>query len=144
MAGRDHVNNSRNGIAASFGFGLDSATRAYLNLLYVKQDNIPDGYVPTVGIDHWTPQPGLENLVGNPVDSENFYGTKQDHDDVTAKMATFRLEHDFSDQVKLTNVLRWGETIAPARAVPHLALRTHRRGTRSARVVWDRWSDWRG
>ncbi|WVM94300.1 catecholate siderophore receptor Fiu [Halopseudomonas pachastrellae] len=110
VAGRDHVNNSRNGIAASFGFGLDSATRAYLNLLYVKQDNIPDGYVPTVGIDHWTPQPGLENLVGNPVDSENFYGTKQDHDDVTAKMATFRLEHDFSDQVKLTNVLRWGET----------------------------------
>ena len=109
-AGRDHVNNSRNGIAASFGFGLDSATRAYLNLLYVKQDNIPDGYVPTVGIDHWTPQPGLENLVGNPVDSENFYGTKQDHDDVTAKMATFRLEHDFSDRVKLTNVLRWGET----------------------------------
>jgi len=110
VAGRDHVNNSRNGIAASFGFGLDTATRAYLNLMYVKQDNIPDGYVPTVGIDHWSPQAGLENLVGNPVDSENFYGTKQDHDDVTAKMATFRFEHDFSEQVRLTNVVRWGET----------------------------------
>lgn len=110
VAGRDHVNNSRNGIAASFGFGLDTDTRAYFNLMYVKQDNIPDGYVPTVGIDHWSPQPGLENLVGNPVDSENFYGTKQDHDDVTAKMATFRFEHDFSDQVKLSNIVRWGET----------------------------------
>lgn len=110
VAGRDHVNNSRNGIAASFGFGLDTDTRAYFNLMYVKQDNIPDGYVPTVGIDHWSPQAGLENLVGNPVDSENFYGTKQDHDDVTAKMATFRFEHDFSDQVKLTNTVRWGET----------------------------------
>ncbi|MEH6564035.1 MAG: catecholate siderophore receptor Fiu [Halopseudomonas sp.] len=110
VAGRDHVNNSRNGLAASFGFGLDTDTRAYLNLLYVKQDNIPDGYVPTVGIDHWSPQAGLENLVGNPVDSENFYGTRQDHDDVTAKMATLRFEHDFSEQVKLTNTLRWGET----------------------------------
>ncbi|MFA7556055.1 MAG: catecholate siderophore receptor Fiu [Spongiibacteraceae bacterium] len=110
VAGRDRVNDSRHGIATSFGFGLDTATRAYVNLMYVKQDNIPDGYVPTVGIDHWNPQPGLEGLIGNSVDSENFYGTRQDHDDVTAKMATLRLEHDFSDQVKLTNTLRWGET----------------------------------
>src|SRR5690606_31189572 len=110
VAGRDHVNNKRIGIAPSLGVGLDGDTRAYLNLLYVKQENIPDGFVPTVGLDHWEPQPGLEQLVGNPVDPENFYGTRADHDDVTAKMATFRLEHDFSDSVKLTNSLRWGET----------------------------------
>lgn len=110
VAGRDHVNDSREGLAVSYGMGLNSDTRAYFNLLYVKQDNIPDGYVPTVGIDHWSPQAGLENLIGNPVDSENFYGTRQDHDDVTAKMATFRLEHDFSERVKLSNTVRWGET----------------------------------
>lgn len=110
VAGRDHVNNKRVGIAPSLGFGLDGSTRAYVNLLYVKQDNIPDGFVPTVGLPHWSPQPGLESLVGKPVDSENFYGLRDDHDDVSAKMATFRLEHDFADNVRLTNSLRWGET----------------------------------
>lgn len=110
VPGRDHINNKRIGIAPSLGFGLDSDTRAYVNLLYVKQDNVPDGLVPTVGLPHWDPQPGLQNLVGHPVDSENFYGSRDDHDDVTARMATFRLEHDFSDSVKLTNSLRWGDT----------------------------------
>lgn len=110
VAGRDHVNNKRFGIAPSLGFGLDGKTRSYLNLLYVKQDNMPDGFVPTVGIAHWEPQPGLEQLIGNPVDPENFYGLRGDHDDVTAKMATFRIEHDFADNVTLTNSLRWGAT----------------------------------
>lgn len=110
VAGRDHVNNSRWGIAPSLGFNLDGATRVYLNLLYVKQDNVPDGFVPTIGMPGWTPQPGLEGLVGHPVDPGNFYGTSADHDDVTAQMATLRLEHDFSDALKLTNTLRWGKT----------------------------------
>src|SRR5690554_765218 len=110
VAGRDHVNNSRFGIAPSIAFGLDTDTRAYVNLLYIEQDNVPDGFVPTVGIDHWEPQAGLEALVGNPVDSENFYGTRDDHDEVTATMATFRLEHDFSDNARLTNTVRWGKT----------------------------------
>lgn len=110
VAGRDHVNNKRVGIAPSLGFGLDGDTRAYVNLLYVKQDNIPDGLVPTLGIAHWEPQAGLDALIGNPVDPENFYGTRDDHDNVTAKMATLRVEHDISDGITLTNTLRWGDT----------------------------------
>jgi len=110
VAGRDHVNNQRQGLAASLGFGLDSATRYYLDLLYVKQDNIPDGFVPTIGLPGWEPQPGLEPLAGHPVDPQNFYGTRDDHDDVTAQMATFRFEHDFSDTLRLSNTLRWGQT----------------------------------
>lgn len=108
--GRDHVQNKRWGIAPSLAFGLDTATRFYLNLLYVKQDNIPDGGVPTIGLPGWSPQPGLAQLAGHPVDPENFYGTRADHDDVTAQMATFRFEHDFSDTLKLTNTARWGKT----------------------------------
>jgi catecholate siderophore receptor len=109
--GRDHVNNSRVGFAPSLGLGLEGNTRAYINLLYIKQDNIPDGGVPTIGLPGWTPQPGLEQLAGHPVDQENFYGTRnQDHDDVTAKMATLKIEHDFSDTVKLSNIARWGQT----------------------------------
>ncbi len=110
VPGRDHVNNSRVGLAASLGLGLETATRAYLNLLYVDQDNVPDGYVPTIGLPGWQPQAGLEPLVGNPVDSRNFYGTRDDYDDVTAQMATLRIEHDFSDAVSLTNIARWGQT----------------------------------
>jgi len=110
VAGRDRVNNSRRGIAPSLGFGLGTATRAYLDLLYVRQDNIPDGFVPTVGLPAWLPQPGLEQLAGHPVDPRNYYGSPLDHDDVTAKMATLRLEHDFSGALKLSNTLRWGST----------------------------------
>lgn len=110
VAGRDHVNNKRWGLAPSLAFGLDGQTRYYLNLLYVKQDNVPDGFVPTIGLPGWTPQAGQQPLVGHPVDPENFYGTRLDHDDVDAQMATFRFEHDFSDAVTLSNTLRWGKT----------------------------------
>ncbi|MFG3447250.1 catecholate siderophore receptor Fiu [Stenotrophomonas sp. NPDC047960] len=108
--GRDHVNNSRWGIAPSLAFGLGTSTRYILNLLYVDQQNVPDGGVPTLGLPGWTPQPTLEQLAGRPVNPENFYGTRADHDDVTAKMATFRIEHDFNDNVRLTNTARWGRT----------------------------------
>ena len=107
---RDHVNSKRVGIAPSLGLGLGTSTRAWLNFLYVKQDNIPDGYVPTIGLPGWEPQAGQEQLVGHPVDPSNFYGTRADHDDVTAEMATFRLEHDLSDTVTLSNIARWGQT----------------------------------
>ncbi len=110
VPGRDYVNNKRWGLAPSLGFGLDTATRYYLNLLYVKQDNVPDGFVPTIGLPGWTPQVGQQALAGHPVDPQNFYGTRADHDDITSQMATFRLEHDFSDRVKLTNTARWGKT----------------------------------
>ncbi len=110
VPGRDRVNNSRWGIAPSLGWGLGTDTRLYVNLMYVKQDNIPDGFVPTLGIYSWQPQPGLEHLAGHPVDPENFYGTADDHDNVTARMATLRLEHDFAGGARLSNTLRWGKT----------------------------------
>ncbi|MEO7916400.1 MAG: catecholate siderophore receptor Fiu [Dokdonella sp.] len=110
VAGRDHVNNSRWGLAPSLAFGLGTPTRVVLNLLYVKQDNVPDGYVPTIGLPGWQPQPGLEQLVGNAVDPQKFYGTRDDHDNSTARMATLQFEHDFSDSVTLSNAARWGDT----------------------------------
>ena len=110
VAGRDRVNNARRGIAPSLGFGLGTPTRVYLDLLYVRQDNIPDGFVPTIGLPAWLPQPGLEQLAGHPVDPRNYYGSPLDHEDATAKMATLRVEHDVSAALKLTNTLRWGST----------------------------------
>jgi catecholate siderophore receptor len=110
VAGRDRVNQSRWGIAPSIGFGLSGDTKVWLNLLHVEQDNIPDGFVPTIGLPGWLPQPGLEQLAGHPVDPSNYYGSPLDHDRVTADMATLRFEHAFGNGMKLSNTLRWGRT----------------------------------
>ncbi|WP_260925314.1 catecholate siderophore receptor Fiu [Novosphingobium sp. 9] len=111
VPGRDHVNNSHTGLAASLGTGLGTATRVYLNVLHVDQNNVPDGFVPTIGLPGFSSPGGAIDAIANrPVDSSNFYGTRQDHDDVKANMATLIAEHDFSDSVKLTNTARWGKT----------------------------------
>tara|TARA_R110001599_G_scaffold64023_4_gene179660 strand:+ start:351447 stop:353696 length:2250 start_codon:yes stop_codon:yes gene_type:complete len=104
VVGRDELENNRWGIAPSIAFGLNTPTRTYLNLLHVKQDNVPDGGVPTIGL------PGYTASAGRKVDSNNFYGTRFDHDDITADMITLRFEHDFSSTTTLRNTTRWGKT----------------------------------
>lgn len=110
VPGRDRVNQSRWGVAPSLGWNLSGDTKVWLNLLHVEQDNIPDGFVPTIGLPSWLPQPGLEQLAGHPVDPSNYYGSPLDHDNVTADMATLRVEHAFENGMKLSNTLRWGRT----------------------------------
>ena len=112
VPGRDMVENKRWGIAPSFAFGLDGATRVYLNLLHVDQDNVPDGGVPTLGLPGYSsPDPTRPWLANAPmVDSSNFYGTTSDYDDVTADMATLIVEHALNDGVSLYNTTRWGRT----------------------------------
>ncbi len=67
--------------------------------------------MPTIGLPGYTsPDVTRPQIARAPrVDSDNFYGTRFDHDDVTAQMATFRFEHDFSDTLRLTNTVRWGK-----------------------------------
>ncbi|WP_308419594.1 catecholate siderophore receptor Fiu [Chitinimonas koreensis] len=115
VAGRDEVKNDRWGVAPSLAFGLDGPTRAYFNLLHIKQDNRPDGGVPTVGLD------GFYNAafdtggaqagkVPAKVDSSNFYGSLGDFDTVTADMFTARFEHDFAQGITLRNTSRYGKS----------------------------------
>jgi catecholate siderophore receptor len=110
VPGRDQVDNKRWGIAPSLAFGLDSSTRVTLNYLHVKQDNVPDGGVFTIGLPGYaSPDPDRPELGRAPaVDSSNFYGTDDDHDNVTVDMFTARIEHDFSEDLKLQNTTRWG------------------------------------
>lgn len=118
--GRDEVNNKRWAIAPSLAFGIGSATRAYINLLHVKQDNVPDGGVPTIGLPGYT-APTTATAPLTPakiaalnaaprVDPENFYGDASDYDRVKADMATVIVEHDFNADNKLTNTTRYGRT----------------------------------
>ncbi|HVI57377.1 MAG TPA: catecholate siderophore receptor Fiu [Luteimonas sp.] len=110
VPGRDEVTRKRWGIAPSVAFGLETATRVYVDLLHVDQDNVPDGGVPTIGLPGYaTPDPARPQIgVAPRVDSSNFYGTTSDHDDVVSDMFTIRVEHDFGDDLRLQNTSRWG------------------------------------
>ncbi|AXK71423.1 catecholate siderophore receptor Fiu [Lysobacter sp. TY2-98] len=112
VPGRDRVHNDRWGVAASLGFGLDGPTRTHLDLLHVKQDNIPDGWVPTIGLPGYSsPDPTRPYISSAPrVDSTHFYGTTSDFDHVNADMATLRVEHMTDNGSQLRNITRWGRT----------------------------------
>ncbi|MDE2428273.1 MAG: catecholate siderophore receptor Fiu [Burkholderiales bacterium] len=112
VPGRNEVRNKRWGVAPSLAFGLGNATRFYLNYLYVKQDNVPDGGVPTIGLPGYrSPDPARAFLANAPmVNPKNFYGSATDFDKVTADMLTGRIEHDFQSGAKLINTTRYGKT----------------------------------
>jgi len=111
---RDVVENNSTGLAASLAFGLNTQTRTLLNLLHVQQDNIQDGGLPPVGLAGYyssayvTAFPQGDGPALTAVDRSNFYGAKSDYDHVLADMLTLRIEHDFTEQVTLTNTSRYG------------------------------------
>lgn len=109
--GRDQVETNRWGIAPSLAFGLGTPTRVYLDYLHIKQNNVPDGGVPTIGLPGYSSPDRRAFLAdARKVDPDNFYGTNQDHDHVTQDMFTVIVEHDFSDKVALHNTTRFGRT----------------------------------
>lgn len=123
VAGRDEVENNLEGVASSLALGLGTETRTYLNFLSMKQSGIPDGGIPTIGLDGYynaifDPRPSNTYADGGPlagtqpqaVDSSNFYGATSDHNDVNANMVTVRIEHDLADNLTLRNTSRYGRT----------------------------------
>jgi catecholate siderophore receptor len=125
---RDKVRNKRWAVAPTVAFGLGSPTRVYLDFLHVKQDNVPDGGVLTIGLPGWTPPAPIAAVAATPtkpavpaksfafmagaapVDPRNFYGSSLDHDNVKADMLTARIEHDFTGGARLVNTTRYGKT----------------------------------
>lgn len=111
--GRDITNQERYGMAASLAFGLGTDTRLFLNYQHLTENNIPDYGIP------WVPSNGpfigagarLNNYGDQapPVDFDSFYGRENtDYEDVQSDIFTAILEHDFNDNLKLRNVLRYG------------------------------------
>ena len=113
--GRDFIERKGWAVAPSVAFGLEGDTRAYFYLLHTEQDNIPDGGVPTIGLD------GFYNAAfdaggaecrrrsRHPVERENYYGFASDFEEIKGTMFTARIEHDFSDNVTLRNTSRYGK-----------------------------------
>ncbi|MFC7689000.1 TonB-dependent receptor [Paeniroseomonas aquatica] len=96
VAGRDHVENSRYGIAPSVTFGLGTNTQFTVHYLHQYENNVPDY--------------GLPWLFGRPaaVNRNNYYGTAGvDHERLTTDVLTARLSHRFSDEVTVRNTFRF-------------------------------------
>jgi catecholate siderophore receptor len=112
-AGGDNaVRDKRWAVAPSIAFGLRGPTQLYLDYLHVKQDNRPDGGVPTIGLPGYSsPDPKRPWIADAPaVDPQNFYGALSDFDRVRADMFTAIVDHEFSQRMRLKNTSRYGKT----------------------------------
>lgn len=117
VPGRDYVKNESYGIAPSIAFGLNTPTRIYLSYLHTKQDNRPDGGVPTVGLRGYnvatsatvSAAQAAAGIAAPAPDRSNYYGSIHDFDEVEANMLTARVEHDFNAKLKLRNTFRVGK-----------------------------------
>lgn len=118
--GRDEVENKGTGLGLSYVTGLGTPTRMHLYSQHIRQDNVPDGGIPTIGMpDYYRATATGTNAVtqaqanamnaGRRVDTENFYGSKDDYEKVTADMVTFKVEHDLGQGTTIRNVTRWGQ-----------------------------------
>src|SRR5690606_12888820 len=108
---RDVVENKSYALAPSFALGLGTPTRFYLYTQHVRQNNIPDGGIPSIGFSDYYQAPSytasgstvqtpateaLATAIMNApkVDRSNFYGSNNDYEDVKADMVTVKVEHD--------------------------------------------------
>ncbi|NNH25325.1 catecholate siderophore receptor Fiu [Acinetobacter terrestris] len=109
VKGRDYIENNSWAIAPSISFGLDTDTRLHLYSQHVRQRNIPDGGIPTVGMEGFYNADSALSSAPK-VNRENYYGHVDDHEDVDADMFTAKIESDLADNLKFTNITRLGKT----------------------------------
>ena len=97
VPGRDDAANRRFGFAPEVAFGLGTDTRLTLDYLHQQSYDTPDYGIP------WL------NGRPSPVKHDNFYGYAQDDFFRTnVNIVTAKLDHDFNDNLTVTNQLRYG------------------------------------
>jgi catecholate siderophore receptor len=109
VAGRDQLENNGYGIAPSIAVGLGEKTRAYFYSQHIRQDNVPDGGIPTVGLAGFY-NANAALMAAPKVRSKNYYGSVNDFEKVEADMATAKFEFDLSANTVLRNVTRYGQS----------------------------------
>jgi catecholate siderophore receptor len=101
VAGRDNVTENRAGIAPSVRISLGESTALELDYLYQREDSTPD-----YGQPYFNGYPVSTSLG---VSRSAFYGVKGlDTERVNAHVGTAQLQHRFSENLQLTNSLRFG------------------------------------
>ena len=109
IEGRDLVKNKGWGLAPSIAFGLNTPTRVFLYSQHLRQNNVPDGAIPTTGMA------GFYNAnatiqAASKVRRENYYGSASDYEKVDADMFSARLEMDLGGGTQLRSLTRYGRT----------------------------------
>ncbi len=109
IEGRDLVKNKGWGVAPSLAFGLNTPTRLFLYSQHLRQNNVPDGGIPTTGMA------GFYNAdariqAASRVRRENFYGSAADYEKVDADMFSARFEMDLGGGTQLKSLTRYGRT----------------------------------
>jgi catecholate siderophore receptor len=96
-AGRDVAEYRHFGIAPEVAFGLGTDTRFKLSYFHQQSYDTPDYGIP------WL------NGAPAPVSRSNFYGyPDHDHFRTDVDIGTARLEHDFNDNLQVTEQIRYG------------------------------------
>jgi catecholate siderophore receptor len=113
VAGRDDVELHRWGIAPSLAFGLGSDTRTAIYYYHLETDDMPDYGIP------YLRHPTITDPIYGPIvfatpitgHDEDFYGLlNRDFRRTQADIGTVKLEHDFGDNLTLSNTFRYGDT----------------------------------
>ncbi len=106
VPGRNGVTVDRWGFAPSVAFGLGTPTRVKLQYSRVENNDMPDQGIPFSNAAH------PEQNRPPKVDRDNFYGRlNADFRENVMKTATATVEHDFSSDLKLRNILRQSKTL---------------------------------
>ncbi|MGE3466815.1 MAG: TonB-dependent receptor, partial [Pyrinomonadaceae bacterium] len=115
--GREVVQNRRWGVAPSILVGMASPTRFSASYFYLEQDNTSDYGIPWV--------PAANNVLVDsrdrpaPVPRSTFYGfLDRDKEKLRSDLATFRFEHDFSDNLSVRSQFRYGYSRRDSIATP--------------------------
>ncbi|MFP6860653.1 TonB-dependent receptor [Pseudomonas sp.] len=97
VPGREQIDRERWGIAPSLLLGFSDSTRLTLSYLHQQDDNLPDYGVPAFD---------GKRLAG--VDRDAYFGWKNvDKEEIRTDAFTVKVEHDFSDSLRLQNLSRY-------------------------------------
>lgn len=107
--GRSTVKNKGQGLGLSYVDGLGTPTRIHLFSQHIRQNNIPDGGIPSIGFEgFYSATAAIQNAAK--VNRNNYYGSVNDYEKVSADMVTAKVEHDLGQGTTVRNVTRWGQT----------------------------------
>ena len=115
MKGSRALDRESKAIAPTVAWGLGTPTRLYLFSQHIRQDNVPDGGIPSVGVEgFWNDLKATGNnaaLLNAPrVDRNNWYGLNGDYEKIDADMMTAKIEHELAPKTTLTNTTRYGKS----------------------------------
>ena len=105
IAGRDHVEENRVGVAPSLSMKVTERTKITLGYIYQHDDSIPDYGHPFLSLAWGTLRQAA------PVPRGTWYGILsgpfKDTEKVDVHIGTGKIEHEFNDSLKVTNVTRY-------------------------------------